>query len=226
MADPTELQKIDPTWVKNFWPGPITRRLSNPCTFLRDDHSLWINAGRSRTCLTGIDLWRLTYSPPWHPCLPDWKISDHILCNIWSKYHRWWSAGFYGPIRRQISCWPMKGFWWPKGITCYFLGNPGSKVAITRRGLNPGLDPPRFEPRTLRLIPSLMPWPLGHGNPKLLNKLRHIHEKMRLILIDIRFMSQFFMYIPKYLSIAQFLPNVCLTFPAGLAYPFNIFVPR
>jgi len=33
--------------------------------------------------------------------------------------------------------------------------------------------------------------------------------------------QQFFMCVPKYLTIAQFLPNLCLTLPAGMFVTFS-----
>jgi len=49
----------------------------------------------------------------------------------------------------------------------------------------------------------------------------HMQEKNTILLRKYGFfqltIAQFFMYAPKYLSIAQFLLNSCITFPAG--YP-------
>jgi len=56
---------------------------------------------------------------------------------------------------------------------------------------------------------------------KLLNELGHVHEKIQFYEVLLQFFHvtivQFFTCVPKYLSITQFLPNPCLTFPAGQA---------
>jgi len=54
----------------------------------------------------------------------------------------------------------------------------------------------------------------------MLNELGHKHKKIQFYVVNIRVfrvtIEQFFMYILKYLSIKQFLLNLCLTFPAGM----------
>jgi len=60
---------------------------------------------------------------------------------------------------------------------------------------------------------------LKKGISKLINKLGHVHKKIQLITINTFCyhvtITQLLTRIRNYLSIALFLPNLCLTFPAG-----------
>jgi len=51
---------------------------------------------------------------------------------------------------------------------------------------------------------------------QLLNEWGHIEEKLQFYEVNTFIMSLLHNCIPKYLSFVKFLPNLCLTFPAGM----------